>query len=275
MALIVFTDLDGSLMEHETYSIDPAREALDALAAREIPLVLNSSKTAEEMLSVQERLNLHCPFISENGAALHRKTKPTLEFGTRRASWLEKIHQLREQHNYSFQGFSDWTSAEISAITGLDAEQALLAKTRLYSEPVLWRDSESALQSFQQQLSEMGLRILQGGRFKSIQGAYDKSDAMRTVIAEQREQNKQQEVITVALGDSPNDAAMLNSADIAVVIKSAKSNLIRCSEAKQIIHTKMPGPAGWNMAILYILKLYDSDQLIDFLIQDSPTNSQS
>ena len=42
MPLIVFTDLDGSLMEHETYSVEPAREALECLASRDVPLILNS-----------------------------------------------------------------------------------------------------------------------------------------------------------------------------------------------------------------------------------------
>jgi len=275
MALIVFTDLDGSLMEHETYSIDPARQALDALAARDIPLVLNSSKTTEEMLSIQALLDLHCPFISENGATLQRSNEAILEFGERREHWLERIHQLRTQHSYSFQGFSDWSPAEISSITGLDAEQARQAKTRLYSEPILWRDSESALQSFQHQLSEMGLRILQGGRFKSIQGAYDKSDAMRTMIASARENNHARELITVALGDSPNDAAMLNTADIAVVIKSAKSSLIHCPEAKRIIYTEPRNYFADRGQQVEIIKLYDSDQLKNFLNQITPTNSQS
>ena len=263
MPLIVFTDLDGSLMEHETYSIEPASRALLELTTRHIPLILNSSKTAAEMATIQELLDLHCPFIYENGAALHRGADEIIEFGTRRDTWLEAIHELRAKRNYSFQGFSDWSSSEISSITGLTAAQADQAKTRLYSEPILWRDSESALQRFQQELREMDLRLLQGGRFQSIQGRYDKSDAMRSMVFDELELNQQQPVITVALGDSPNDAAMLNAADVAVIIKSAKSTLIHCPEPKRLIHTKIPGPAGWNEAILEILALYDSGQLVN------------
>ena len=33
-AVMVFTDLDGTLMDHETYDVAPAKPALDALAAR-------------------------------------------------------------------------------------------------------------------------------------------------------------------------------------------------------------------------------------------------
>jgi hypothetical protein len=54
---------------------------------------------------------------------------------------------------------------------------------------------------------------------------------------------------------------MLNASDIAVIIKSGKSNQILCPDAGQLIHTKIPGPAGWNEALLEILSLYDAGQL--------------
>ena len=273
MALIVFTDLDGSLMEHETYSIEPAKRALDELTARKIPLILNSSKTAAEMTMIQELLDLHCPFICENGAALHLGTDEIIEFGKQRETWLEAVHQLRARHSYSFHGFSDWSPSEISSITGLTTAQADQAKTRFYSEPILWRDSESALQRFLDELQEMELRLLQGGRFLSIQGNYDKSDGMRSMVSDNLEQNRERSLITVALGDSPNDAAMLNAADIAVIIKSGKSSLIHCPAPQKIIHTKIPGPAGWNEAILEILALYDSGQLENSRIAVATTNN--
>ena len=260
MSLIFFTDLDGSLMEHESYSIEPARKALTELAARRIPLILNSSKTAAEIATIQKLLNLSCPFICENGAALHLDNEELIEFGSRRETWLKKIHSLRTQRSYSFQGFSDWSSSEISALTGLTPEQAEQSKARLYSEPILWRDTESALRRFQSELADINLRLLQGGRFQSIQGPYDKSNAMRSMISQKQDRKPKQQLITVALGDSPNDAAMLNASDIAVIIKSAKSGLIHCPDAKRIIHTEVPGPAGWNGAILEILALHDSTQ---------------
>jgi hypothetical protein len=54
---------------------------------------------------------------------------------------------------------------------------------------------------------------------------------------------------------------MLNRADIAVVIKSAKSELLTISGPKKVIRTKRPGPAGWQDAMTEILTLYDSGQL--------------
>ncbi len=261
MTLLVFTDLDGSLMEHESYSIEAARPALDELAARQIPLILNSSKSAAEMTAIQEQLELRYPFICENGAALFRPNEETIEFATPRELWLERVHALRDRFSYSFQGFTDWTASEISTLTGLSKTQAEQAKDRCYSEPILWRDSEASLHKFHTQLEAMQLRLLQGGRFQSIQGMYDKSDALRWMVSKETEQNPESVLHTIALGDSPNDAAMLNASDIAVIIKSGKSNQILCPDARQLIHTKIPGPAGWNEALLEILSLYDAGQL--------------
>ena len=68
--LIVFTDLDGSLLDSTTYSFKAATPALNALREQGIPLVLVSSKTRAEMEPLRQRLG-HCdPFIVENGGAV-------------------------------------------------------------------------------------------------------------------------------------------------------------------------------------------------------------
>ncbi|RPH76966.1 MAG: hypothetical protein EHM80_13515, partial [Nitrospiraceae bacterium] len=68
--LIVFTDLDGSLLDGTTYSYKAAIPALTALREQGIPLVMVSSKTRAEMEPIRQRLNLHDPFIVENGGAV-------------------------------------------------------------------------------------------------------------------------------------------------------------------------------------------------------------
>jgi ribonucleotide monophosphatase NagD (HAD superfamily) len=45
---LVFTDLDGTLLDHDTYDWTPARDALDRLTRAGIPVVFTSSKTAAE-----------------------------------------------------------------------------------------------------------------------------------------------------------------------------------------------------------------------------------
>jgi len=69
-SLVVISDVDGCLLDGR-YSSDAASEALEALRARRIPLVLCSSKTSAELQALQERLGLGCPFICENGAEIY------------------------------------------------------------------------------------------------------------------------------------------------------------------------------------------------------------
>src|SRR5215510_6997235 len=68
--VVVVTDIDGSLLEPGTRSLHDERAALDFLATRGIPLVINSSRTRAEIERLHQTLRMLTPFISEHGSAL-------------------------------------------------------------------------------------------------------------------------------------------------------------------------------------------------------------
>ncbi|MDZ7359290.1 MAG: HAD hydrolase family protein [candidate division KSB1 bacterium] len=68
--MLDFTDLDGTLLDHDTCDFSPALPALEALRAAQVPLILCSSKTHAEMKSWRERPGINHPFIAESGGAL-------------------------------------------------------------------------------------------------------------------------------------------------------------------------------------------------------------
>ena len=68
---IIFTDLDGSLLDHRTYSYSAASPMLATLKKNKIPLIPVSSKTFDEIIILRRRLNNNDPFIVENGAAIY------------------------------------------------------------------------------------------------------------------------------------------------------------------------------------------------------------
>ena len=68
--LIIFTDLDGTLLDHYTYSFDAALPALKLLKEKNIPLIICSSKTKREIEYYREKLDNRHPFISENGGGI-------------------------------------------------------------------------------------------------------------------------------------------------------------------------------------------------------------
>ena len=67
---VIYTDLDGTLLDHDTYSAEAARSVLERVGAGGIPIVPATSKTYSEVLEFRSSMNLTHGFIVENGAAL-------------------------------------------------------------------------------------------------------------------------------------------------------------------------------------------------------------
>jgi mannosyl-3-phosphoglycerate phosphatase family protein len=248
---LIITDLDGTLLDHDDYSFDAASEALSEIKRRGYPLILASSKTRLEMVQWQQRLGISYPFICENGAAICSAGGEEVEaLAPSRAEVLSVLAGLRESRGYHFTGFNDCSVDELMLLTDLSAEDAELAASREYTEPLLWQDSDTRLGEFRMALAEHSLQALQGGRFLSISGCCDKAVAVQHLLSQYPES---QRIQTVVLGDSPNDASMLATADIAVIIESAHSAELKPTGPDRIIRTSASGPRGWQEAMDILL----------------------
>lgn len=254
--LIIFTDLDGTLLDHNTYSYFAAASALQNIASNKIPLIINSSKTFAEIVDIQADLSIHQPFICENGAAVYvpvrnqsyteKKSWSCQAFVSSRTEVITVVKMLRAQFGFQFTGFSDCDDKGIGELTGLSSHRSKLAGQREFSEPLFWRDSEENKIQFIALLHEKNLIAQQGGRFLSVMQQANKADAMQWLCQYLRPDLKP---IVIALGDSPNDEEMLNAADIAVVVKSERSGQLNIVGPKKVIRTDLSGPAGWQKAI--------------------------
>jgi len=71
MLQIVFSDLDGTLLDHRTYDYSPALPALAKLQEKQIPLVFCTRKTAAEMIPFRKEIKNKDPFIVENGGGIY------------------------------------------------------------------------------------------------------------------------------------------------------------------------------------------------------------
>jgi mannosyl-3-phosphoglycerate phosphatase len=259
---LVFTDLDATLLDHN-YSWAAAKPAIGRLRDSETPLVLNSSKTLAEMEALAAALDLNAPIIAENGGLLALPESSGVAScggvdyaikvrGLARQDILEAAHGLRAREGYQFSGFADWSTAELAALTGLSTEQAEASRKRFATEPIRWEDSEPNRLRFAESLSEKGIRMLRGGRFWHLMGAADKADGVAAVRAYFEEKEPATDWRVVALGDSANDTAMLEAADIAVVIPHEDGPRIQ-PETARLIHAPFPVSAGWNAAVLALL----------------------
>lgn len=263
--LVVFTDLDGTLLDHESYDWRPARPALEALRSRGIPVVFNSSKTKAEQLTLRAEIGNEHPFIVENGAAVFSPSgyfpEPAADieadgefelkrFGASREAILALLAELRAE-GHEFEGFSDWTPQRLAEVADLPIERAAPALERCCSEPLLWRGDSASLHYLQKRADAAKLRLVQGGRFLHLMGRFDKAEALGWLRRRYEADGRPRSV--VALGDSPNDSAMLDAADVAVVIRSPLSESINPEGPARVVRTVKPGPAGWNAAILDLL----------------------
>ena len=274
---IVFTDLDGTLLNHSNYSYSNATTALAELSRRKIPVIFNTSKTLEESVTLAETMALHHPVIIEHGGAI--VIPPYYSFGvsdTRHLNWqdghrlltlgasLAQIHKQIDEASRSlecgddYEMFSSMALQRIQELTGLSRSEAQLAKRRRFSEPLHWVASSENLSRFQHFINVKGLEITQGGRFHHVIGKSNKRTAMEHLAGMYNfGANNSTKPFIIALGDSENDLEMLSGADIAVVVKNNARHTL-AFEHDHAIRTNEEGPAGWREAIEKILAHLDS-----------------
>lgn len=265
--LVVMTDLDGTLLDHHTYSYEPAMPVLARLKAAGIPLILNTSKTAAELEAFRKELNNFDPYVVENGSALYIPTDYFSEemestaqkpgnrmhvLGALRTEILAIIQKIRSDEKFLFTGFADMEVSELIAHTGLLESDAVLATTREFSEPLIWQDSARQLLNFEALIANHGLRLLKGGRFVHVIGACDKGKCLHW-FRERFTDSCGARPTFVALGDSQNDVAMLNAADTAVIVRSPQHEPLVLEKQSSIFITEENGPQGWANALTQIL----------------------
>lgn len=258
--LILFTDLDGTLLDHHSYSWQAARPALQQLREQQIPLILCTSKTAAEVSLLHQELDLSTPFIVENGAGiiLSPGQESAHFFGNPYPELIDLVQQLRQQYGYRFKGFNDFSITDVVAETGLDVAAAKRSKQRLCSEPIRWDDDLKALEAFRTHLTKHDLQLLRGGRFYHVlSNRADKGIALRWLL-EHYPAKINSNWYSVALGDGLNDQSMLEAADLAVVVPAA-SGLSPKPQKVTIIHAPQQGPDGWNLAVLDVLRLHHKE----------------
>jgi mannosyl-3-phosphoglycerate phosphatase len=263
---IIFSDLDSTLLDSKTYSWKAAEPALDLIQKKAIPLILCSSKTRAEIETIRDQLDNHDPFISENGGgvfipetyfdfsfAFHKETAhyKIIELGAPYVRLRKVLRTAAQQSGIEIKGFGDISAGEIAAQTGLSFEEARMAKQRGYDEPFILTGNEEQKKQVLQLITQLGLHWTRGSRYYHLTGANDKGKAVRILTDLFRQ--KFREIITVGLGDSPNDLPMLSVVDYPVLVQKPGGRYEDSIFLSGLIKAEGVGPAGWKMAILNLL----------------------
>lgn len=268
---LIFTDMDGTLLDHHTYSFEPVLPLLVKLKQQDITVVPNTSKTFDELLVLRTQIGLDGPFIIENGAAVcfpeglltqqpantYRENGYLIRpFTQTRQHWLGVLEQLKSEFADCLTHFAQMSIDDICAATGLSAEDAKRAASRRFGEPVLWQSDETRKQAFIKAAEALGATPLQGGRFIHICGECDKGVALRWLSEQYQSWHSGSAITSIALGDSQNDVAMLEAADIAVRISSPTHTLPILQRSDNVHTSSAHGPEGWAEVMSELFKQF-------------------
>ena len=263
--LLIFSDLDGTLLDHDTYSFDGAKYALDSLKELGIPLILCTSKTKAEVELWRERLKNTGPFITENGGAIffcrsfqlnhvtyvEKSDYSVIELGIPHDKLMVHFDTLKERLGGKILGFSEMSIGDLMNLTGLPYEEALLSKERDYTEPFAFFGNQEDQRELLDIVKELNLNLTKGGRFYHLLGANDKGKAVKIVTDIYREMFLH--LKTVGIGDSYNDLPMLEAVDIPVLVQKPGGVYDDQIDLPYLLHAPGIGPVGFNEALLSIL----------------------
>lgn len=254
---LLFTDFDGTLLDHNSYDHRDALPALERLRARQVPIIPVSSKTQAELAVLMKQLRLDGPMVAENGAVIVYPGESPQIVPPGYLQIRDFLIDSRTNPEFATLGFGDMSVDEVMACTGLERDMAQRAKQRLGSEAFLWQGNTTGLNQFHLDVARAGLRLLQGGRFHHLLGNTDKGRAVEYVINHLKKEGCTISK-TIGLGDSDNDREMLLAVDIPIIIRKKDGTHIVLEERPEAIVSEQPGPEGWNKAIQDLLTQYEA-----------------
>jgi mannosyl-3-phosphoglycerate phosphatase len=277
---VVFTDLDGTLLDYDGYTWAPAVGAVRALLQTGAALVFCSSKTLAEQRIHQDRLGSRHPLIVENGSAIaiphgyfpqkpgtepdgfpirHGQDLDVIVLGVERDAVLEALREIRTTGGISLRGYADMTLDEVRKMTGLPEDAARRARSREFSETVRVEGGPEAWARFTRELENRGFWSFGAGPTGTVVGrGADKGRAVTLLTglyrhAAARSGTGVKPFVTIGIGDAANDEPMLRAVDRAFLVERAHGGWQEmCVEGLERIEGV--GPIGWTHAVSRLLK---------------------
>ncbi len=225
-------------------------------------MVLCSSKTQGEVEFHREILGLPDPFIVENGGAIlipqgcfplprAAGLYTMVQLGVPYGRLTEALREIRRVTGFDLRGFAEMSPKEVALLTGLKLEAARRAKARRYDDPFVADLNPQQIQRLTFEIRRRGLTLSRGGRFYHLTGRNTKGLAVDLLTRLYRSNSP--ELLTVGLGDGPNDLSMLERVDVPVVIPLERFLVDSAFKGRRWPVAPGPGPAGWAAAIQAII----------------------
>ncbi|MCC6459166.1 MAG: HAD-IIB family hydrolase [Saprospiraceae bacterium] len=262
--LVIFSDLDGTLLDHHTYDAQGSEAAIRALARRPATLVFCSSKTFSEQLYLQRQLRLCLPFIFENGSAVAIPSRffPEKRYTAQRQEEGYDIVVFAHTDAAALRsvlagipgllGFDRASDAELSTATGLNGDALMRARARWFTETLLRPSDPSQARQIGSLLEPEGFSLSRGGRFYTAQSAaVSKGKAVQWMMA-LLGQAAGEVPCFAAVGDSANDISMLEVVDLPFLVQGPDRSWAAVP-VPQLRRVTGVGPAGFSEVVRMLL----------------------
>jgi mannosyl-3-phosphoglycerate phosphatase len=226
---VIFADIDGTILDDEN-SFEDTQPIIKRLIAHGAVLVLCSTKTKAEIEFYQKKLDITDPFIVENGGAIFipkgyfpfpipnsKKTceYDVLELGIPYSIVREKLAQASTKAGVMAIGFGDMSADTIAATSRILLPLAVLAKKRMYDEPLLIAQKDE--KRLEEAVKAEGLSFTFGGKYFHVGGYTNKGKA--ATILKQHLERKFGNIVTYGIGDSQNDLPLLTAVNVPMLVR--------------------------------------------------------
>ena len=249
-SILIFTDLDGTLLNRNTFNFDSIKTFLDELKNKNIIIIPNSSKTEDEIIEFNNEANFKFPFISENGSIIHNLNFFSDEFPNKiiLAKNVYEIQNIFDKNiNQDLRSkckvISSLTTSEQIQIFGLPENKLKKVFKRTCTIPIKFVGNNEEKLLLKNMLLEIGLDLKDGGRVLNLGDRINKADAMKKIIIMLQQKFKSKPK-TIAVGDNHNDLEMLKNSDIPCLVKNNKF-INKDLQIKNLIISKQIAPEGW------------------------------
>ena len=266
---IVFTDLDGTLLDYNTYSFEESKEGIELLRRHRIPLIFCTSKSYAEVIHFREKTGNTAPFIVENGGAVYlprdqvKQFRPfvragmlkqsgdyaALELGADYATVRRVFEEMKKAFGNSMTGFGDMSIEEVSRSLNLAPKLAAMAKIRHHDEPFILKDP-SLLERIIQFSRQNGLTVYPGTRFYHLMGNTDKGAAVKELVSLYRKVYGT--VVSAAMGEGKNDEPMFRQVDVPFLVQKPGGSFTDIA-LDRIERIDAVGPKGFTGAVKALL----------------------
>ena len=257
-SVVIFTDLDGTLLDRDTFKFDEIKDYIKSLINKGITIIPNTSKTNAELDNFIKELGFNIPFITENGSAIHglnliNKNLPDEIILGREKELILKIFQKEAPENLRGKcKFITKMEKNIQVkILGLTHNKLKNALTRKYSIPILFKGNYEQKKNFFNIIKDIGLSLHEGGRVINLCDKVSKVKAMNRVV---KILKKTEGIVkTIGVGDNYNDLEMLKNSDFPCLVFNDKF-LLDTININNCIVSKNLAPNGWQEVVKMALE---------------------